>query len=107
MDGIERSIYSDIRNYFLCCPFCGNTQLNINLDSLRHMRQDSLKCSGCGAKWHIYLGLYGFSSAKLEVESKNGKGTELLGKRLKKDYWQGLVQGIRKTTPNAFKKSNV
>jgi hypothetical protein len=77
MDGLERSIYSGIRKYFLCCPFCGNTQLTINLVSLSHLRKDSMECLGCGAKWHIYLGLYGFSSAKLEIKSKNGKGIEL------------------------------
>ncbi len=107
MDRLERSVYSDIHNHFLCCPFCGNTQLNINLISLRHMGKDTMDCLDCGARWHLYLGLYGFAGAKLERKSKNGRGIEFLGKRHTKDYWMNMIQSVKSTTINPFQKFNV
>ncbi len=66
-----------------------------------------MKCLGCGAKWHLYLGLYGFAAAKLEHRSRNGKGIEFLGKRHTKDYWINMIQSIKSTTLNPFQKFNV
>lgn len=59
--------------------------------------RDTLSCEGCGAKWHLYIGVTGLKWAELDLPSENGKGNELLGKRLKKEYWAKLCQDVRKT----------
>ena len=38
------------------------------------------------------MGLTGLKWAELELPSENGKGTELTGKRLRKNEWRNLCQ---------------
>jgi hypothetical protein len=87
---------ADVRKYFLCCPLCGNGQLTVNL-SLSGGRE-TITCETCGAKWHIYMGLTGLSWAELELNSKDGKGIDLVGKKLKKEEWRQKAQATRRTT---------
>ena len=56
--------------------------------------KDTLSCYGCGAKWHLYLGLTGLKWAELDLESENGKGAELLGKKLDKNEWLKMAQNV-------------
>jgi hypothetical protein len=95
----KEAYVSDIRRYFLCCPLCGNDRLRIELISLTYGGHDTLACEICGAKWHLYLGITGLSWAELELAAKDGRGVELLGKRLKKTEWKGMAQNVRRTNP--------
>jgi len=91
-----KSVESEVLGYFICCPFCGSERLQTHLIS---GGRDTLTCENCGAKWHLYVGLTGFKWAELDIESKNGKGLELLGKRLDKNEWREMAHRIRRTLP--------
>jgi hypothetical protein len=98
VDWTGRETYeSDVRGYFPCCPICGSKKIAVNLipDG-----RDTLSCEGCGARWHLYIGLSGLKWAELDVEADNGKGTELLGRKLDKNEWRKLSQIVR-NKPNA------
>jgi mRNA-degrading endonuclease RelE of RelBE toxin-antitoxin system len=56
--------------------------------------KDTLSCYGCGAKWHLYIGLTGLKWAELDLESEDAKGAELLGKKLDKNEWLKMAQSI-------------
>jgi mRNA-degrading endonuclease RelE of RelBE toxin-antitoxin system len=69
--------------------------------------RDTLSCYGCGAKWHLYIGLTGLKWAELELEDEDGKGVELLGKKLNKKDWRKMAQNAQDTTrPTPTKKPN-
>ena len=67
--------------------------------------KDTLSCYGCGAKWHLHIGLTGLKWAELELEDEDGKGLELLGKRVKKKDWRKMAQNAQETTLKATKKA--
>jgi hypothetical protein len=83
----------DLRNYFKCCPICfasAKGTLNVHLDLGEN---DSLTCNVCGAKWHLYIVPFGgFQWAKLELGSKDGRGRELMGRRLDKNEILSITQ---------------
>jgi len=56
--------------------------------------KDTLSCYGCGAKWHLYIGLRGFKWAELDLESEDAKGAELVGKKLDKNEWLKMAQSV-------------
>lgn len=87
---------SEVRGYFVCCPLCGNEEIEVNLVT---GGRDTLTCENCKAKWHLYVGVRGFRWAELDIESKNGKGLKMLGKRLNKEEWRRMAYEIRKTLP--------
>jgi len=100
---------NEARQYFICCPFCGSEKLDyVSMGpaaSFRWSGRDTLTCEECGAKWLLYFKA-GFSDwyfewAKLELESKNGKGLELIGKEISKDEWQRMAIEMRRTQPQA------
>jgi hypothetical protein len=66
--------------------------------------KDTLSCYECGAKWHLHIGLTGFKWAKLELESEDGKGEELLGKKLKNKDLRKMAQNAQETTEPEAKK---
>ncbi len=66
--------------------------------------KDSLSCYGCGAKWHLNIGITGLKWAKLDLESEDSKGLELLGKKLSKNVWLKMAQNVRDTTRAQSKK---
>jgi len=69
--------------------------------------KDTLSCYGCGAKWHLYIGLTGLKWAELELEDEDGKGVDLLGKKLNKKDWRKMAQNAQETTrPTPRKKPN-
>jgi hypothetical protein len=68
--------------------------------------KDTLSCYGCVAKWHLYIGLTGLKWAKLELEDEDGKGVELLGKRLNKKDWRKMAQNAQETTLKPTMKTN-
>jgi len=84
---------TDVRGYFPCCPLCGNKEIEVHLTQ---GGRDTLSCQGCGAKWHIYVGLTGLKWAELDVEADDGKGKELLGRRLEKDEWRKMAHEARR-----------
>lgn len=101
---------SEVRQYFVCCPFCGSEKLNYvapgpwtgaSVWARNFGGRDTLTCEECGAKWLLYFKI-GFADcyfewAKLELESKNGKGLELIGKEISKDEWRKLAIEMRRT----------
>jgi len=88
-----REYESDVRWYFPCCPICGAKEISVHLTQ---GGRDTLSCESCGARWHIYVGLTGLKWAELEIEAEDGKGQELLGKRLDKNEWRRMAQTARK-----------
>jgi len=66
--------------------------------------KDTLSCYCCGAKWHLYIGLTGLKWAELDLEGEDGKGVELLGKKLDKKDWRKMAQNVRETTRAQTKK---
>jgi mRNA-degrading endonuclease RelE of RelBE toxin-antitoxin system len=66
--------------------------------------RDTLACYGCGAKWHLHIGLTGLKWAELDLESEDAKGVELLGKKLNKNYWLKMAQNVRNATKAQTKK---
>ena len=90
---------SNVRGFFLCCPLCGNDKINAFLPSLSSGGRDTLTCETCGAKWHLRISALGLSWAELELSSKDGRGQELIGKRLKGAEWRELAQKARVLHP--------
>jgi hypothetical protein len=77
---------SDLRNYFKCCPICFASAKGIFNVHLTAGAKDTLTCSTCGAKWNLYIAPFrGFEWAELDLTAKDGRGQELLGKRLGKN----------------------
>jgi mRNA-degrading endonuclease RelE of RelBE toxin-antitoxin system len=69
--------------------------------------RDTLSCYECGAKWHLHIGLTGLKWAELDLEDEDGKGVELLGKRLNKKDWRKMAQNAQETTtPKPREKPN-
>jgi hypothetical protein len=66
--------------------------------------RDALSCYGCGAKWHLHMGVTGLKWAELELESEDAKGAELLGKKLNKNYWLKMAQKLRDNNKTKDKK---
>jgi mRNA-degrading endonuclease RelE of RelBE toxin-antitoxin system len=66
--------------------------------------RDTLSCYGCGAKWHLFIGLTGLKWAELDLESEDAKGVELLGKKLNKNDWLKMAQNVQDTTRTQTKK---
>lgn len=97
-----REYESDVRGYFPCCPLCGSKEIAVHLTQ---GGRDTLSCESCRAKWHIYVGLTGLKWAELDVEADDGKGKELLGKRLDGKEWQRTAQHVRRTLPKADQSS--
>lgn len=95
-DGHE-AYKSDVRKYFICCPICGNTRLSITVVS---GGTDTLTCKDCDCMWHLNIGLFGFKRAELDVQGKNGLGSELVGRRLKGKEIKKLAQEARKNPIN-------
>jgi hypothetical protein len=75
----------DLRNYFKCCTICFASAKGTFNVHLALGENDSLTCNICGANWHLYIVPFGgFQWAELESTAKDGRGQELLGKRLDK-----------------------
>jgi hypothetical protein len=66
--------------------------------------RDTLSCYGCGAKWHLHMGVTGLKWAELELESEDGKGVELLGKKLNRNYWLKMAQNLQDNNKTKNKK---
>lgn len=86
---------SDVRGYFPSCPLCGGREIEVNLT---FGGRDTLSCKNCDARWHIYVGLTGLKWAELDLEAKDGKGRELLGKKMKGNEWRRMAVEKRKST---------
>jgi transcription elongation factor Elf1 len=96
----------EVRQYFVCCPFCGSEKLNyVAPGPAGHLRffngRDTLTCEECGAKWLLYFRI-GFLEAyiewaKLEIESRNGKGREMVGKEIGKEQWREMALETRRS----------
>jgi hypothetical protein len=90
---------ADVRGYFICCPLCGNEQVKVHLIS---GGRDTLTCENCGARWHLYIGLTGFKWAELDIEAKDGRGLQLLGKRLDKDEWRRMAPSLESSLKDMY-----
>ena len=89
-----REYEADVRGYFPCCPICGSKEIEVHLTQ---GGRDTLSCSNCNARWHIFVGLTGLKWAELDVEADDGKGKELLGKRMNGNEWRRMSQEKRRT----------
>ena len=94
--------YKKVHEFFPCCPICGSEKIVVH-PSLAG--EDSLSCSGCGAKWHIHMGFAGLNWAELSVEAGDGKGKELLGVRLDRDEWQRMSLQRSETLSTSAKET--
>jgi len=76
---------TDLRNYFKCCPICFASAKGTFSVHLTAGEKDTLTCNICGAKWDLYIVPFrGLEWAELELPAKDGRGKEVLGKRLDK-----------------------
>ncbi len=93
----QEAAETDVRGYFLCCPLCGDDKIGVNIVSLTNGGRDTLSCYACGAKWHLYLKSFSatLSWAKLELCSADGKGRELLRKKINKEEWKKMALDAR------------
>ena len=82
-----------VRNIFQCCPICGEEHFDFH-----YGHPDWLLCLGCGAKWHIFFGFSSFKHAVLENEASDGRGRELVGKKIDNFTWAKMVS-THKTLP--------
>ena len=98
---------NDLRNYFKCCPICftsakGTFQVHLTIGE-----NDTLACNICRAKWHLHIVPFaGFQWAELNSPAKDGKGQELIGKRLDKKQILSLTQNsnLDKNSKSAVNK---
>jgi hypothetical protein len=76
--------------YFRFCPICGNDEIDINVGE---GGKDTINCYGCGAKWHIYFGFFDkqLKWAKLTSATKDGEGSEYLGKKIEPINWKEMA----------------
>jgi hypothetical protein len=80
---------AEVRGYFVCCPLCGSEQIKTHFV---FGGRDTLTCEDCGAKWHLCFGRHdSFKWAELDLDSRDKRGLQLLGKRLDKDEARALV----------------
>ena len=77
---------SRARYYFPFCPICGNGDILINVG---FGGKDTISCENCGARWHLYFSFFGHQLkwAKLESKADDGRGKELLGKKIMPINW--------------------
>jgi hypothetical protein len=84
---------NDLRNYFKCCPICFASSKGTFKAHLTAGEKDTLTCNICGAKWNLYIMPFrGFEWAELESTAKDGRGQELLGRRLDKKVILNITQ---------------
>jgi hypothetical protein len=83
----------DLRNYFTCCPICFASAKGTFAVHLTMGGKDTLTCNICGASWSLYIVPFsGFQWALLESTAKDGRGYEILGKRLGKKEILSITQ---------------
>ena len=83
----------DLRNYFKCCPICYASAKGTFIVHLTAGDKDTLTCNTCGAKWNLHIVPFeGFQWAELESAAKDGKGQEMVGKRLDKKEILSMTQ---------------
>jgi len=95
-DDMHGNASSELFDDLPCCPICGSGKIQFHIMT---EGKDRLSCLNCGARWHIYVGGFWNASlrwAELEMEADDGRGKELLGKRLEKDELLGLALEKRK-----------
>lgn len=56
--------------------------------------RDTLSCENCRARWHVHFGFWGFKWAQLDIKANDGRGAELLGKRLSGDEWHRMAEKV-------------
>jgi hypothetical protein len=94
----------DLRNYFVCCPICFASAKGTFTAHITNGEQDTLTCKICEAKWNLYIMPFrGLEWAELACEAKDGKGKELLGKRISKNQ----IHSMTKLEINAQKDHSV
>lgn len=99
-DGMDAHVYNSLVSKLFddlpCCPICGSGEIHFYLT---FGGKDRLSCLNCGARWHIYVGGI-FDAylrwAELEMEVDDGRGKEILRKRLEKDELLELALEKRK-----------
>jgi len=87
-----------VRRFLFCCPFCASSKMWFYAGADR----DCLTCRECGARWHLYIEPLlraNFEWAELEIPSSNGKGADLIGKRLNPEEWRKMALQASKNPP--------
>jgi RNA polymerase subunit RPABC4/transcription elongation factor Spt4 len=94
---------TEVREYFIACPLCGSKELKVNIAQIG---KDTMFCENCGARWHLFFSLSAFRWAELEVEADDGKGRELVRRRLTKDEWQRMAREVRRRLTTDSERSS-
>jgi hypothetical protein len=85
----------DLRNYFACCPICFSSAKGTFSVHLTAGGKDTLSCNNCESKWILHIAPFrGFEWAELESLAKDGRGQELIGKRLDREAILALTQKV-------------
>ena len=91
------SYEKEIRESFPVCPLCGTDNLTIKIQ--KSFGKDRMSCKNCGAKWHLFIGIFSsdFNAAELEVEADDGTGKELLKRRIKRSQWEKMARQAKRS----------
>jgi hypothetical protein len=88
-----KAFESKALKYFPNCPICGSGKIQITVS----MAEATVHYIGCGARWELISSLWkGLKSAKLVMESDDGRGKELLGQPIEVTKWQEMAKKSRR-----------
>jgi len=101
---IKRLLEAEIEKWFKFCPLCFAEGCIEPQISYVPGGKDYILCTNCGARWHIGIGKYSWNAgrlnwAELVTDSVDKKGTSLLGKREKPEFWQHMALKGRREMP--------
>ena len=89
-------LVDEARKNFPCCPLCENDHLNFDRSNVYDI---SMTCENCNAKWLLTFNrkpnfwklIYSNMYVELKKEADDGRGKELLGKKLEASEWKQVL----------------
>jgi len=103
LEDVSNWLKAGIRNYFGVCPLClSENSMTVQISNV-YGAKDYMSCAACGAKWHIGIGKLAWNLTRIQwaeliLDGIDKKGTLLLGRREKPEFWQHMaLKGLRET----------
>lgn len=89
-------LVNEARKNFPTCPLCENDHLNFDSGNIYDI---SMTCENCNAKWlltfsrkpNFWNPIYSHMYVELKKEADDGRGKELLGKKLEASKWKQML----------------
>ena len=86
----EGKVKDEVSKYFPLCPLCSERAVVGRRDNWSG--EDSVTCSTCGAKWHLYMSQLADDMKWAELIRRGTEGGEnLLGIRYKPEFWREMA----------------